>query len=108
MKKTTDERELVSFTPKRRTVYGIGAAALAAVMVWFAVGLLFLQTHVADASVPPEGEAAAAARAEDAFTGQWIIEPSRQANGLHLTLSYSNEKRGHGHSLTSFNIAPDS
>lgn len=106
MKKTTNERELISFAPKRRTVYGIGAAALVAVMMWFGIGLLFLQTHAEESSVQPRAEAAPAG-ADDAYTGQWIIEPSRQAGWLHLTLTYSNEKRGRGQSITSFKLAPD-
>lgn len=99
MRKMMDEREPISLTRKRRMIYGGGFAALVAVMVWFSIGLVFLQTHAEDSS--PQ------TRADDAYTGQWIIEPAREANLLHLTLTYSSEKRGRGHSMTSFSLSPE-
>jgi len=98
-KKMMDDREPTSFARKQRLVYGIGFAALVAVMVWFSIGLLFLRTHAADSS--PQ------TRAEDAYTGQWIVEPAREAGLLHLTLTYSSEKRGRGQSMDSFSLSPE-
>ncbi|MGA9769498.1 MAG: hypothetical protein WBV94_10685 [Blastocatellia bacterium] len=50
-------------------------------------------------------------RAQDSYTGQWIIEPERASNQLQLTLTYSAEKSGskwgRGSSITSFGIAPE-
>jgi hypothetical protein len=99
MKMTMDEREQISSAQKRRMVYGIGFAAFVAVIVWFGIGLLFLQTHAEDSSLQ--------VRADGAYTGQWIIEPAREASLLHLTLTYSSERRGRGQSLTSFSLSPD-
>ena len=97
--KKVNERGPISPVEKRRMIYGMGLAALIAVTAWFGVGLVFLRTH-ADVSAPQ-------ARTDDAYTGQWIIEPAREANGLHLTLMYSSEKRGRGQNMNSFNISPD-
>jgi hypothetical protein len=83
---------------RRRMIYGMGLAALLAVAVWFGIGLAFLRTH-ADASLPQ-------AQADETYTGQWIIEPEREANWLHLTLMYSH-KQGRGQSMHSNRIAAD-
>jgi hypothetical protein len=99
MKKMIDEREPTGLARKLRLVYGIGLSAFVAVMIWFGIGLVFLQTHAADSA--PQS------RAEDAYTGQWIIEPARQANFLHLTLTYSSEKHGGGQSMDSFSLSPE-
>jgi archaellum component FlaD/FlaE len=97
--KSTDERAPISLARKRRMIYGGGLAALVAVMVWFSIGLLFLQTHAEDSSTQT--------RVQDSYTGQWIIEPAREASLLHLTLTYSSEKRGRGQSINSFSLSPE-
>ncbi|MEN3335725.1 MAG: hypothetical protein V7641_5090 [Blastocatellia bacterium] len=99
MRKMMDERAPISLARRQRMIYGGGLAALVAVMVWFSIGLLFLQTHAEDSS--PQ------ASAQDSYTGQWIIEPAREASLLHLTLTYSSEKRGRGQSMDSFSLSPE-
>jgi len=97
--KNINELGQVDRVEKRRMIYGIGLAALIAVAVWFGGGLVFLRTH-ADVSAPQ-------ARAEEAHTGQWIIEPGRDANWLHLTLMYSSERQGRGQSMHGSRLSPD-
>jgi hypothetical protein len=99
MRKTIDEQEPGGWGRRPRLVYGVGLSAFVAVIVWFGIGLLFLQTHAAD-NAPQT-------RAEEPYTGQWIVEPARQANALHLTLNYSSEKRGRGNNITSFHVSPE-
>jgi hypothetical protein len=96
--KKVSECEQASFSQKRRMVYSMGLAALAAVAFWFGIGLLFLKTH---ADVSP-----AQAREVNTFTGQWTIAPTREPGLLNLNLMYSNEKRGRGQSITGSNISP--
>jgi len=82
---------------RRRMIYGTGLAVLLGVAVWFGVGLVFLRTH-ADAALPQ-------VQADAPYTGQWIIEPMRDANSLNLTLMYSSERFGRGQSMHSNRMA---
>ena len=90
--KKMNECDPINLGDKRRMIYGLGLAALVAVIVWFGVGLLFLRTH-ADA-------ASAQSRDAENFTGQWLIAPTREPGLLNLTLMYSH-KEGRGQSITS-------
>ncbi|HYV04743.1 MAG TPA: hypothetical protein VFB82_09165, partial [Blastocatellia bacterium] len=47
------------------------------------------------------------ATAQDAFTGQWIIEPSSKSDRLHLSLAYPSHGRNYGHNTSGFGITLD-
>src|ERR1044071_4365502 len=94
MKTTRDSQEKINFARKLLTVYTARIAAVVVAIVWLA------------------GFAATShTRAQTTYTGQWIIEPSRETSQLQLTLTYSIERNGHfrgrGDSITSFGLASE-
>src|SRR5262245_5085360 len=46
-------------------------------------------------------------RAQDARSGQWIIDTTRGSNQYQLTLNYPSTKRGFGNNINSFSLSPD-
>src|SRR5262249_3263454 len=71
------------------TTNRLGRTTLTALISFVVVGCLF-QT-----------------RAQDAHSGQWIIDTTRGSNRYQLTLNYPSNKRGFGNNITSFNLSPD-
>lgn len=102
--KKMNECEPINLSDKRRMIYGLGLAALVAVIVWFGVGLLFLRTHVDAASAQSATQSAAQSRDAEGFTGQWLIEPTRDPSLLNLTLMYRH-KEGRGQNITSNSLS---
>lgn len=94
MKRTIDAQERIALARKLLTVY---PARLSVIIVAIAL------VAVSFSGSP--------ARAQDSYSGQWIIEPSRVSDYLQLTLTYSSAKNsgqwGRGSSITSFGLAPD-
>src|SRR4051812_17052356 len=94
MKRSIDAHEKISFALALLKTYVIRLSAVVAATILLTSYAPTFQT-----------------RAQDSYTGQWIIEPSRAAGSLQLTLTYSAEKSGsqwgRGSSITSFGVAPD-
>ncbi len=94
MKRSIDAHEKISFALALLKTYAIRLSAIVAVTILLTSYVPTFQT-----------------RAQDSYTGQWIIEPARGTSSLQLTLTYSAEKSGskwgRGSSITSFGIAPE-
>ncbi len=95
MKRSIDAHEKISFALALLKSYAVRLSAVVAVTIWLTSYVPTFQT-----------------RAQDSYTGQWIIEQVRGTSSLQLTLTYSAEKSGskwgRGSSITSFGIAPES
>src|ERR1044072_1836269 len=94
MKRTGETHEKINSARKLLIVCARRSSAFVAAAILLTISLSIFQ-----------------ARAQDSYTGQWIVEPARGTSMLQLTLSYSSGKSagkwGRGNSITSFGIAPE-